>query len=63
MLSNCTSNSSCPLVDLNSRQYTALNSSDGSVAQLTAGAALNSEWSLQLLAWGVLPLPHKSASA
>jgi hypothetical protein len=43
VLSNCTSNSSCPLVDLNSRQYTALNSSEGSVAQLTAGAALNSE--------------------
>jgi hypothetical protein len=43
VLSNCTGNASCPLVDLNSRQYLQLNSSDDGVAQILPGTGLNSE--------------------
>lgn len=36
VLSNCSDSSSCPLVDLNNRQYTSLASSNPAVAQVMA---------------------------
>lgn len=44
MLSNCTSSNACPMVDINSRQYTVLNSSNRAAAQILAGTSFNSEW-------------------
>jgi hypothetical protein len=36
VLSNCSDSSSCPMVDLNNRQYTSLASSNTAVAQVMA---------------------------
>lgn len=47
VLSNCTADNVCPQVDVNSRQYAVLNSSNTGVAQITAGITFNSESSCQ----------------
>jgi hypothetical protein len=44
VLSNCTADNVCPQVDVNSRQYTVLNSSNAAVAQIMAGTSFHSKW-------------------